>query len=176
MAAKWLETLGSVAPTLATAFGGPLAGMAVSIAGKVFGLNNATQEDIQNIVVGSKPEDLLKLKIADNDLKLALKALDVKLVELDVQDRTSARGLFANATKLIGWVSVLTIAGFFSSIYYVLHGGIKGMDPEEVILVGTVIGYMAANTQQVYNYLFGSSDSSVKKNEILADAMKKNGN
>lgn len=176
MAAKWLETLGAIAPTLATAFGGPLAGMAVSIAGKALGLGDeATPEAIQDIVVGSKPEDLLKLKQADADLKIALRTLDIKEEELEVQDRTSARSIFGQGKIIISILATVILTSFLYMVWYMITNR-QAIPPEQAITIGTLIGYVSAKADQVVAYFFGSSHGSNQKNEVLADVFKKNGN
>lgn len=175
MSAKWLETLAQVAPGIATAFGGPLAGMAVSVVGKALGLGNATQEDIQNIVVGSKPEDLLKLKQAENDFQIALKQLDVKLEEIEVQDRVSARSIFGQGKIIISVLAGLIMGSFLYMVWYMITNE-RTIAPENALVVGTLIGYVSSKADQVVAYFFGSSHGSTQKNDVLADAFKKNGN
>ncbi|SRR5258706_4053778 len=175
MSADWLKTLGQVAPGIATAFLGPLGGMAVSIAGKALGLDNATQEDIQNIVVGSKPEDLLKLKQAENDFQISLKQLDVKLAEVDVQDRVSARSIFGQGKIIISVLAGLIMGSFLYMVWYMITNQAK-VPPENALVVGTLIGYVSSKADQVVAYFFGTSHGSEKKNEVLADVFKKNGN
>src|SRR5258706_6745113 len=171
----WLKTLAQVAPGIATAFGGPLAGMAVSVVGKALGLDSATQEDIQNIVVGSKPEDLLKLKQAENDFQLALKTLDVKLADLDVQDRTSARSIWGTGKITISALSFIILGSFLYMVFYMIHEGADIPTGQEV-MIGTLIGYVSAKADQVVAFFFGSSHGSLQKNDAIADAFKKNGN
>jgi hypothetical protein len=175
MAAKWLETLGSIAPTLATAFGGPLAGMAVSIAGKALGLSDASQEQIEQVVVGSKPEDLLKLKQADADLKVALRSLDIKEEELEVKDRESARSIFGQGKIIISVLASVIIGSFLYMVWYMITNE-KTIAPENALVVGTLIGYVSSKADQVVAYFFGSSHGSTQKNDVLADVFKKNGN
>lgn len=175
MSADWLKTLGQVAPTLASAFLGPLGGMAVSIAGKAFGLDKATQEDIQNIVVGSKPEDLLKLKQADADLKIALRSLDIKEEELEVQDRASARSIFGQGKIIISVLATVILTSFLYMVWYMITNR-QAIPPEQAITIGTLIGYVSAKADQVVAYFFGSSHGSSQKNDVLADVFKKNGN
>lgn len=172
----WKDTLSAIAPTLATALGGPLAGVAVAAVTKIFGLDQGTVDDVKNIVIGSKPEDLLKIKEAENAFKLTLKQLDVKIKEIEVDDRKSARGMWnADGKSVIAVLAIGTVVGFFVVVGYILRGGIKEMDANELLLAGTVVGYLAANAQQVYSYFFGSSTGSDKKSEQMA-AIIKNGN
>ena len=168
MSMDWTGTLKALAPTIASALGGPFAGLAVAAIGKLFDVSDATQETIKDIIIGSKPEDLLKIKQAEQDFKLALRQLDVKETELEVQDRSSARTMWATGTVWIGALAFVTVAGFFASVWYILNGGIKNLDSNELLMVGTVIGYVAANTQSVYNYFFGSSRGSDQKSSQIS--------
>ena len=183
---KW-DWLAKIAPAVATVLGGPFAGIAVEVLATALGVDEApdVRKSVEDILTSGKmtAEQIAAVKVAEIQLKARLKELDIKLEELAVErekvaagDRMSARALFEKGFQLISWLSLLTIGGFYAAIYYVLSGGIKNMDANELLLVGTVIGYIAANTQQVYSYFFGSSSGSDKKNELLQDAIKKNGN
>ena len=186
MSAKW-DWLAKIAPAVATVLGGPFAGIAVEVLAEALGVAKGPDMagKVEDILTSGKmtSDQIAAVKVAEIQLKARLKELDIKLEELAVErekvaagDRMSARALFEKGFQLISWLSLLTIGGFYASIYYILTGGIKDMDANELLLVGTVIGYIAANTQQVYSYFFGSSSGSDKKNELLQDAIKKNGN
>lgn len=182
--------LAKIAPAIATVLGGPFAGIAVEVVAQALGIEAGPTENLAEKVTGIlnsgklTAEQIAAIKLAEVDLKVRLKELDIKLEEIAVEkekvaagDRLSARALFEKGFQLISWLSVLTIGGFYASIYFVMTGGIKGMDANELLLVGTVIGYIAANTQQVYSYFFGSSSGSDRKNDMLQEAIKKtNGN
>ena len=171
------DILRTVAPWLASAIAGPLGGMAVKFIADKIGVEAQTAEDLSNAIQGMTPDKLAELKLADKELEVRLKELGFKnqeeLYKSEVADRTSARTLFQTGNKLIGWISVLTILGFFVSCGFILKGGLRGLEPEEYIIAGTVIGYLAAYTQQIYNYFFGSSSSSDKKTDIMSVLGKK---
>jgi len=46
---NWLETLKQLAPTVASALGGPLAGAAVTALGGIFGLSEPNQDTIARL-------------------------------------------------------------------------------------------------------------------------------
>jgi len=84
--------LGAVAPTVATALGGPLAGVAVRQIGSALGLSdNATQDEVMSAVANADPETLSKIKQVEADFKVMMKELDVSLAKLEVEDKNSAR-------------------------------------------------------------------------------------
>lgn len=84
----WKRTLATVAPVLASAFGGPMAGVAVSMAGKALGLDNATEQDIAEAVASGSPDVLVKLREVDTQFKLEMKRLDVDIERIHASDRT----------------------------------------------------------------------------------------
>jgi hypothetical protein len=85
--------IGSVAPTIATALGGPLAGMATSAISKaVLGKATGTQDEIVAVLEKSNnPDILLKLKEAELAFATKMKELDIDVAKIDAEDRASAR-------------------------------------------------------------------------------------
>ena len=74
--------LKSLAPTIANAAGGPLAGMAVKIAASKLGLpSTATANEIEDLIE-REPDKAVSLKLADNEFKDRIKceATDVQFV------------------------------------------------------------------------------------------------
>lgn len=172
------EILSKLLPTIATIIAGPLGGLAVEAIGSALGMTDATKEKVSEVLSnGSLSADqIAALKQAELNLQVKLKELDINLEDIKAKDRISARTLFVQGYKLIGSIAVLTILGFYVCVGYILKGGLKGMSPEELVIVGTVIGYLAANAQSVYNYFFGSSSGSDKKTDSLVDSIKSLGN
>jgi len=86
--------LSSVAPSIATALGGPLAGMGVKALSKAFfGNENSTEEDLQSALSTASPDQLSQLKKVDNDFKVQMKSLDIDLERISADDRASARNM-----------------------------------------------------------------------------------
>jgi hypothetical protein len=88
----WKKIVGSVAPVLATALGGPLAGVATkAVAAAVLGKPEAKESDIAAALAGATPEQLAALKKADQDFAVRMRELDIDLDRLASEDRDSAR-------------------------------------------------------------------------------------
>jgi hypothetical protein len=86
--ASWKDIIRSIAPTIGTALGGPLAGTATKfIADKMLGKADATQEEIELAIIGASPEQLTKLKELDHQFKLEMKNLEIDVYELEYKDR-----------------------------------------------------------------------------------------
>lgn len=102
------DILKSIAPTLATALAGPLAGAAVDfIAGKV-GVPDATRENIHDIVSGLTPADRLKLQESDNEFRLRMAdngiRIDLAQVEVNAAEAKSANWFVAGWRPAVGWI------------------------------------------------------------------------
>ena len=68
MSKDWGGVLGAIAPTIATALGGPLAGAAVGILSKaLLGRDDGTEEELAPLVASASPDILLKIKEAEKE-------------------------------------------------------------------------------------------------------------
>jgi hypothetical protein len=169
----WKKTLATVAPTVATALGGPLAGMAVTIAAQALGIK-PDEEALAEAVSSGNPDVLLKLKEVDANLKIKLKELDIELNKVNAEDRASARNrevIVRDASPKI--LAYITTIGFFSVIGYILINGLGLVDPNMIGLLGILIGNVSSKVEQIFNYYFGSSAGSARKTEQFTDWFKK---
>ncbi len=187
MKADWKNIVRAVAPTLATAFGTPLAGAAVAALSDVLlGKPDGTEAEIaQAVSRGVSPEQLAAIKSADNDFALKMEALQVDLTKLYAADTQHARDAHKGDRGVyrLGLAILITFAGVMAAsligAYQMLVGGIVLKDVAVVAAVfgflGTVVGYVAANAQQVVAYFFGSSAGSKQKTEAMSDAFSRMG-
>ena len=165
------KILGAVAPTLATALGGPLAGMAVQTIATALGLPaESTEKDISKAISSATPDQLLALKKAEQDFTVRMKELDIDLEKIAAGDRDSARRREAQVRDWMPRVlAFVVVAGFMATVFLVLLGYVDGMkDPLMATTVGTLIGFVSAKCEQVVAYYFGSSSSSQQKTQLLA--------
>jgi hypothetical protein len=168
----FMKVIGAVAPTLATAMGGPLAGMAVTAIAGALGLSvDADKDDIAKAVAGATPEQLIALKKVDNDFAVRMKELDIDLEKIAAGDRDSARKREATVKDFMPrLLAFLVVGGFMGTVFAVLLGYVDGMkDPMMATTVGTLIGFVSAKAEQVIAYYFGSSNSSQQKTQLLAE-------
>ena len=88
----WRKTLATVAPAIATALGGPLAGVAVQMAGKAIGLSDGcTESDVEAAVLSGNPDVLVRLREVNAQFEKDMAALGVDLERIHAGDRDSAR-------------------------------------------------------------------------------------
>lgn len=170
-----LKIVGAVAPTLATAIGGPLGGMAMQVVSSVLGLpTDSSEKDVEKALKQATPEQLLALKQADNDFAVRMKELDIDLERIAASDRDSARRREAQVRDWMPRVlAFVVVAGFMATVFLVLLGYVDGMkDPLMATTVGTLIGFVSAKCEQVVAYYFGSSSSSQQKTQLLAGGQK----
>ena len=172
----WKKIVGSVAPTLATALGGPLAGVAVkTLAGQLLGKESATEDEVAQAITSADPQTLIRLKEIEHEFKKFIANAGVDLERIAAEDRNSARNREVQAHD--SWtprvLATVVVGGFLWSVYAVLSGYVKQLqDPMMATLVGTMIGYVSAKADQIISYYFGSSASSKAKDDTLATIAK----
>ena len=170
MAFDWKSVVGTVAPTIATALGGPLAGLAVKAIGGVFGLGEGAGEaDVAKALAGATPDDLLRLKEADQKFAIEMRRLDVDLERIAAGDRQGARDMqVATRSWAVPVLASVVVSGFIASSIAVLGGWVEGLkDPLIAALVGSVLGNITAATMLVLNFYFGTTASSRTKDETI---------
>ena len=173
----WKDLIAAVAPTIATALGGPMAGFAVrTLSNTLLGHENGSEADIVQAINVSGPDALLKIKEADNAFAIRLKELDIDIEKIGVEDRASAREreVKTGDSKTLRVLAAMVMGGFLVSVWFVLTGQAKGLsDPSIAATIGTLIGYLSAKADQVVSYYFGSSHGSQLKTDAMNEAFKK---
>ena len=162
--------LGTVAPVLATAVGGPLAGVATKAIVSALGLTgDTTPEAAALAVANATPDQLLALKKADQDFAAKMKELDIDLLKVDADDRASAR---QREIAVKDWMpralGLGVVAAFLTASFLILAGKAPGAaDPAVSLTAGAIVGYLANECKAVMAYYFGSSAGSSKKDETI---------
>jgi len=168
----FMKIIGAVAPSLATAVGGPIGGMAVKFITDALGIpSDSSKDDIAKAINNATPDQLVALKKAENDFTVRMKELDIDLERIASSDRDSAR---RRESQVRDWMprilAFVIVAGFMGTVFMVLLGYVEGMkDPLMATTVGTLIGFVSAKAEQVIAYYFGSSNSSQQKTALLAE-------
>ena len=158
--------IGSVAPTIATALGGPVAGMAVkAISGALFGHDSATEEEIRTVLANPTGDQLAALKKIDADFAVQMKSLDIDLERIAAGDRDSARDM-QKETK--DWIpralAVSVTVGFFAILLYMLVYGLPTTGNEALLLL---LGALQTAWGGIIAFYFGSSSGSQKKDQMI---------
>jgi len=158
--------LGQIAPTIATALGGPLAGIAVkTLSSVLLGHEGGTEEDISAAMASASPDQLAALKKIDADFKAHMKELDIDLERIAAGDRDSARQM-QTATK--DWVpkvlAVVITLGFFGILIWMLLNGMPKTGTEALLMM---LGALGTAWTGVVNFYYGSSAGSKQKTDAL---------
>jgi hypothetical protein len=162
----WKATLAKVAPALATALGGPMAGVAVSMATKALGLEDEGEAALAAAVASGDTNVLAKLRQVENQFKLEMRQLDISIEELNTRDRESARLLAVKKSMLPQTIlSTIYTVGYFWLLYELFTGDVKIADGMSAI-VNTLMGVMTAAQIQIMNFWFGSSAGSKTKKDL----------
>lgn len=165
----WKETLGKLAPTVATALLGPLGGAAVSAIGSILGIDGATQEQIKDAIENGQltPEHVAELRKLEMQFQNDEKERGFKYAELAFRDRDSARtnNVSGGTQKPLFWLSLLLLTVTLGSEIAVLFWGYPST--VEDIVVGRVLGLMDSVALLVLGYWFGTSAGSAQKTEII---------
>ena len=159
--------LGQVAPTIATALGGPLAGIAVkTLSAVLLGHENGSEDDVKAAMSSASPDQLAALKKIDADFKAHMKELDIDLERIAAGDRDSARQM-QRETK--DWVpkllAIVITIGFFGILVWMLVMGMPQTGTEALLMM---LGALGTAWTGVVNFYYGSSAGSKAKNDLLA--------
>lgn len=157
MSFDWKSLVGSVAPTIATALGGPLAGMAVKAVGDALGLEKPSEDAVSAALANATPDMLLKVKQADQEFSARMKELDIKVSELETQDRASARAMMiqtkARTPAVLSYFIVLLTAAIYA---YLVMGEYDKLTVSDLVL-GRILGTLDMAFGVVLAYWLGSA-------------------
>lgn len=168
-----LNLVRTVAPTIATAVGGPLAGMATrAISEALLGKPDGAEDDLIEAAKNATPEQLLALKKAEQDFVIRMRELDVDLEKISNEDRNSARSREIQLKDitpkvLAGFITL----GYFGVLFWMLRFGLPQGGASEALLV--MLGALGTAWTGVVAYYFGSSAGSRDKNDTINKMMKR---
>jgi hypothetical protein len=155
---KLVDLLKTIAPTVATVLGGPLAGLAVKTLGDAIGVDEPTQDKIERALTGSQltAEQILAIKTAEQTLAAKLKELDIRLEEVEAKDRDSARQMQiqtrAKTPAVLSWVIVTAALGLEG---YVMIQGIPAAVQD--LVAGRILGTLDAALLTVITFWLGAA-------------------
>lgn len=162
----------TVAPTVATALGGPLAGMATqAISAAVLGKPDGTQDELTAALAIATPETLLKLKQAEQDFAVKMKELGIEAEKIDASDRDSARKReMAVKDRVPAHLAYFVFAGFFATLAALIFVEIPPGAHDTLLSMCASLGTLAIT---ITTYYYGSSSGSMQKTAMIDQLMKK---
>ena len=169
----WMNVIAKLAPTVATAMGGPAAGMVVAGLGELFGLNDATPEKIQAVIENGQltGEQISAIKQYELKLKAEEQERGFRYEELATKDRADARGRDTEVTKAgkhnyradaMFILAVAVIVGLVWAIWTEpgINEFLKGI---VTLVLGRFLGYL----DNIYNFEFGTTRGSQNKDSTI---------
>lgn len=164
--AKFGPLLGQVAPSIATALGGPLAGVAVrTLSNALFGHEDASEEQVSEALSNASPDQLAAIKKIDADFKVQMKSLDIDLERIAAGDRDSARKMQSETKDWTPKILAFFITfGFFGALVWILVFGIPKTGTEVILMM---LGSLSSAWTGVVQFYYGSSAGSKAKTDAL---------
>ena len=170
----WKElaaTLKPLAPGLATALGGPLAGMAVGALTKATGAPEGSPapviaKAVQDALTGQggNAEAIVQ---AEHAFQARMAELGVDLEKVHAADRDSARAMRVKlgadwTSSILAYLAVAMFGGLVALIgYMAIHGIEVGQDTKELVIF--VLGHASGFVSSVYLFFYGSSKGKEEK-------------
>ena len=152
-----------IAPTIASALGGPLAGLAVTALSKAL---NVLPHEVNDIITTGKlsADQLAQVKIAEIELQKQAEQLGLNFTELEVRDKESARNMqVATQSKIPAILAGITTIGFFGILILLFFNKV---DPANNALM-IMLGSLGTAWTGVIGFYFGSSNGSQAKDQML---------
>ena len=165
--AKFGPLLGQVAPSIATALGGPLAGVAVrTLSNALFGHEDASEQQVSEALSNATPDQLAAIKKIDADFKVQMKSLDIDLERIAAGDRDSARQMQMSTKDSTPKILAYFITfGFFGALVWILVFGIPKTGTEVILMM---LGSLSTSWTGVVQFYYGSSAGSKAKTDALS--------
>jgi len=157
-----MNWLAQIAPTIATAVGGPLGGLAYETISKVMGIG---QDDAKKMLDEGKlsGDQIASLQQAEIALKAKAQELGLDFEKLSVEDRKSARDMqVATKSWLPPTLAILVTIGFFSILTGLMLGRV-----EHGAEIDIMLGSLGTAWTGIIAFYFGSSSSSQKKDAMI---------
>jgi hypothetical protein len=160
------KILGSVAPLIGTAIGGPFGGLATTVLREAFGSDD--EAEIHRQIAASSPDALVKLKTAEQAMAVKMQELDIDETDLYLKDVQSARDM-AKMTSIVPQLLLTFTAIFaFGTVLYVLVLQSQIIPPENKDLVIFLVGQLSTFTGMGFSFFLGSSKGSKESKAMMA--------
>jgi len=160
--ADWLDTLEKLAPTVASALGSPVAGMAVGALESALGMSG---DDVQKTIETGKltGDQVAAIQQAELALKAKAQELGLDFAKLGNEDRASARQMQQNVKSWVPpFLAIAVTLGFFGILVGLMLGKINQATEVDIML-----GSLGTAWTGIVSFFFGSSASSQSKDHML---------
>jgi hypothetical protein len=159
-----MDWLKSIAPTVASALGGPLAGLAVNAVSSALGID---PDKVQDTINSGKltADQIASIQQAELALKQRAQELGLDFEKLAVADRSSARQMQISTQSFIPpTLSIMVVVAWATVQFFLLTHVIE---PTMRELIARVLGTLDGALMLVLSFYFGSSSGSQAKDNLL---------
>lgn len=167
---KAKQILGTLAPMLGTAIGGPFGALAGAALSQALGTPPDDAKATEVALLGASPDTLLKVKQAEQDFTLKMRELGISEEKLVFDDVANARGreiaLKDQTPAILAYV--ITI-GFFGTLGFMLWFGKPAVGGDALLVM---LGSLGTAWAGVVAYYFGSSSGSARKDATISEIAK----
>jgi len=157
---NWKELVGSVAPVLGGALGGPFGAMAGKFVADALGVEESA---LQSTIETADPDTMLKVKNLDGQFKIKMKELGISEEQLHAADRDSARNMAIETSIYPQVIQSLMYDIAFIGVCYLVFTTKLDFSESQNAMINFIMGLLSAGLIQVNNFWFGSSSGSKAK-------------
>lgn len=157
-----MDWLKQIAPTIATALGGPLAGLAVEAVSKAIGVD---PKDVTKTISEGKltADQIVQIKTAELAMAARAQEMGLDFEKIAVDDRKSARQMqSATQSYIPGIMAIAVTIGFFGILIGLMTEHFKTSDALMLML-----GSLGTAWTGIIAFYFGSSAGSQAKDQLL---------
>jgi len=157
-----MDWLKQIAPTIATALGGPLAGLAVDAISKAVGID---PKDVTKTIAEGKltADQIAQIKTAELAMAARAQEMGLDFEKIAVDDRKSARQMQSTTQSWIpGIMAIAVTIGFFGILIGLMTEHFKTSDALMLML-----GSLGTAWTGIIAFYFGSSAGSQAKDQLL---------
>ena len=157
-----MDWLKQIAPTIATALGGPLAGLAVDAVSKAIGVD---PKDVTKTISEGKltADQIAQIKTAELAMAARAQEMGLDFEKIAVDDRKSARDMQIATQSWIPSVMAIGVTiGFFGILFGLMYGQIQHAPQIDIML-----GSLGTAWTGIIAFYFGSSAGSQRKDDLL---------
>jgi hypothetical protein len=141
-------------PLLASLFGTPVAGLAVSLLANCFGVGKDKVNDLANIILAD-PEHILKIKQLEIDHAESLAKIASSDYSTEVSDRINARSNAQLYKDFLRHMAYVVTLGFFLALGLLFLPININANARELLFM--LVGMLASKWQTIIDFFYGST-------------------
>lgn len=150
------DLIKTIAPTIATALGGPVGGLAYEVLGKALGITQPSKESVEKAIQGPLTgEQIVAVKAAEQAFAIRCRELDIDLEKIHVADRDSARKREVDTKDWTPRILAFVVVVTWGAVQWYLLRHVIHEDMRELVM--RVLGTLDAALMLVLSYYYGAS-------------------